>query len=126
MKRTTQEEDTQPVPTQGSSDSLAQASDASKSQRAEERDLSFAERTSDFRRRGLREGLRGTGKHLHLWRHPLRSWNQGDTISFFGLDTKLQIPRDTLALKQPGRDHKTDRFKDAERPREATPCAHNG
>ena len=43
MKRTTQEaEDRQPVPTQGSSDSLAQASDASKSQKAEASDLSFA------------------------------------------------------------------------------------
>ena len=58
-------------------------------------------------------------KHLHLWRHPLRRWNQGDTISFFGLKY-LGIP---WLLGNPVETYKTDRFKDAERSREATPYA---
>ena len=124
MKRTTQEEDTQPVPTQGSSDSLAQASDASKRQRAEEKDFSFAlKRPAISDAEGLEKAYEA----------PVSTYTYGDT--HFVAGTKgtplvssgwirhykyLGIP---WLLGNPVETYKTDRFKDEERSREATPYA---
>ena len=125
MKGKTQEaEDTQPVPTQGSSDSLAQASDASKSQRAEERDLSFALKgpaISDA------EGLE------KAYEAPGSTYTYGDTHFVAGTKGTPLVSSDWIQnykylgipwlLGNPVETSKTDRFKDAERSREATPYA---
>ena len=116
MKRTTQEaEDTQPVPTQES---------ASKSHRAEKRDLSFALKgpaISDA------EGLE------KAYEAPGSTYTYGDTQFVAGTKGTPLVSSDWIRnykylgipwlLGNPVETYKTDRFKDAERSRDATPYA---